>query len=57
MKLKSNNSHRPRESTLNNKKRKTKPVWLTKSQLWCYEKVLMVQLLTMLAIEPIIAKL
>ena len=40
-----------------NKKSSSKPSWLLKSQLWCYEKVLLVQLLTMLAMEPIIARL
>ena len=40
-----------------NKRLSSKPSWLLKSQLWCYEKVLLVQLLTMLAMEPIIARL
>ena len=40
-----------------NKRSSSKPSWLLKSQLWCYEKVLLVQLLTMLAMEPIIARL
>ena len=39
------------------KKKKKPPAWLTKSQLWCYEKVILVQVLTMLAMEPIIARL
>ena len=41
----------------NKKKKKKPPAWLTKSQLWCYEKVILVQVLTMLAMEPIIARL
>ena len=46
-----------KKTTSQNKKSSSKPSWLLKSQLWCYEKVLLVQLLTMLAMEPIIARL
>lgn len=49
-----------KNTTSNKKKTKKKnkpPAWLTKSQLWCYEKVILVQVLTMLAMEPIIARL
>ena len=39
-----------------NKKKKV-PHWFQKTRLWCYEKVLLLQLLTMMSLEPIISKL
>ena len=38
-------------------KKKKQPVWLVKTQLWCYEKLILVHLVAMMSLEPIIQKL
>eukprot|EP00093_Oithona_nana_P001516 01516.XXX_4372_4533_1 [CDS] Oithona nana genome sequencing. len=44
-------------STSSTTKKKKQPVWLVKTQLWCYEKMILVHLVAMMSLEPFIAKL